>query len=285
MEPIRVQQINKSFGSKRVLKDINLTIEPQEIVALIGPSGAGKSTLLRQISGLIASDRDGGTIHVGSRLIQSNGKISSGIRKSRAGIGFVFQQFNLVGRMSLLTNVLVGGIARVPLWRRLIGYFTWEEKLRAMEALQFMGLTEQAAQRASTLSGGQQQRGAIARAFVQQAPVILADEPIASLDPESARLVMQGLRDMNKKQGATVMVSLHQIDYATQYCDRIVAMKDGQIVCDCKSSDLSLDQLRTIYGESFDREMTGEQAAKRQSITDEHEAEKLAAAMEAQAAI
>lgn len=245
MEPIRILQLNKSFGSKRVLRDINLTIEPREIVALIGPSGAGKSTLLRQISGLSVADADGGSIHVGTSLIQNRGRITKGIRRVRARIGFVFQQFNLVGRLSLMTNVLVGGISRVPLWRRLIGYFTWEEKLRAMEALQFVGLTDQAAQRASTLSGGQQQRGAIARAFVQQAPVILADEPIASLDPESARLVMQGLRDLNK-QGATVLVSLHQIDYATQYCGRVVAMKEGEIVCDCPASELSMDHLRTI---------------------------------------
>lgn len=287
MVAIKIDNISKSFGSKQVLDAISVTIQPQQMVALIGPSGAGKSTLLRQLSGLAPCDANGGSIQIGDDLVQQNGKVNRRIRRIRGGIGFVFQQFNLVGRMSLITNVLVGGLAKVPIYRRLIGYFTWDEKRRAMEALQFVGLTDQAAQRASTLSGGQQQRGAIARAIVQQAPVILADEPIASLDPESARLVMQGLRDMNRQQHATVVVSLHQIDYATRYCDRIIAMKDGRIVCDCPADELAMDHLRTIYGESFDREMVGEQQRQReqQSSTSTDGLEADITAMEARAVV
>jgi phosphonate transport system ATP-binding protein len=195
------------------LQAVSLMVEPGEMVGLIGASGSGKSTLLRHIAGLASSDRDAGAIHVDRRVVQHNGRIARDIRQQRASIGFVFQQFNLVERLPVLTNVCVGGLARIPLWRSLAGLFTAAERRAALEALARVGIEEQAYQRASTLSGGQQQRAAIARVLIQGAKTLLADEPIASLDPESARRVMELLHDVNQRDGMTVLVSLHQVDF------------------------------------------------------------------------
>ena len=243
---IEIENLSRSFGKRKVLDSLNITIGRGEMVALLGSSGAGKSTLLRQIAGLAASDTGSGGIRVSGRTVQGGGRVSRDIRQQRAGIGFIFQQFNLVDRMSLLMNVLVGHLANMPIHRRMLRLFHHGEKLAAMQALDFVGLAEHAMQRASTLSGGQQQRAAIARTIVQGAPVILADEPVASLDPESARLVMQGLRDMNQQEGVTVLVSVHQIDHAKRSCDRAIALQDGRVYCDCPVSELrefDLDQL------------------------------------------
>ena len=149
------------------------------------------------------------------------------VSRTRARVGVVFQQFNLVSRLSLLTNVLLGALGRIPRWRSWFCRFTREEKLLAMEALQRVGMADRATQRASTLSGGQQQRAAIARTLVQQAEIVLADEPIASLDPESARRVMENLAKVNREDGITVVVSLHQVDFAIRFCPRTVALRDG----------------------------------------------------------
>jgi phosphonate transport system ATP-binding protein len=247
---IELSRVSKTFGNRAALYQVNLTIQPGEMVALIGPSGAGKSTLLRHISGLAESDRTPSRITVHGRHVQQHGRVSRQIRCIRADIGFIFQQFNLVGRMPLLMNVLIGNLARTPSHRRQLRWFTHQEKLAAMRALHFVGMADFAAQRASTLSGGQQQRGAIARAVMQGAKVILADEPIASLDPESARLVMDGLRRINRREGATVLVSVHQIEHFTQGCDRMVGMRDGRIVFDGPATDLDDTKLRAIYGTS-----------------------------------
>jgi phosphonate transport system ATP-binding protein len=177
------------------------------MVALIGASGSGKSTLLRHLAGLARGDA--GSIEVLGRQVQAEGRLNGDVRRQRADIGYIFQQFNLVGRLSVLQNVLLGGLGRMPRWRGSLSLFNAEEKQRAMQALERVGLAEFAAQRASTLSGGQQQRVAIARALCQQAEVILADEPIASLDPESARKVMEILADINRRDGKTVVVTLH----------------------------------------------------------------------------
>lgn len=245
---IEIRKLSKSFGSQRALKEITLKIEPGEMVALIGISGSGKSTLLRHISGLVACDRGDSSVHVFGSTVQKNGAISSDIRAIRSNVGMVFQQFNLVGRLSLLGNVMTGMLSRIATWRSLLGWFTPEEKLRAMHALHRVGLTDYATQRASTLSGGQQQRAAIARAMEQRARIILADEPIASLDPESARLVMESLTTLNREDGVTVLVSLHQVQFALKYCPRSVALNQGQVVYDGPSADLSSSMLRRIYG-------------------------------------
>jgi len=181
---IQIHSLSKTFGNgRKALQKIDLSIAPGEMVTLIGASGSGKSTLLRHMAGLITGDSSGaGSSVIHGRVVQSNGKISSNIRSVRSGVGFVFQQFNLVGRLPVITNVLAGTLHKVPMWRSLIRWFTPEEKAKGMEALRRVGIAECPGQRASTLSGGQQQRAAIARAMVQGAKVVLADEPIASLD-------------------------------------------------------------------------------------------------------
>jgi phosphonate transport system ATP-binding protein len=172
-------------------------------------------------------------------------------------VGFIFQQFNLVGRLSVMTNVLAGLLARVPAWRSLILRFTPSEKAEAWRALQSVGIEGIAWQRASTLSGGQQQRVAIARALVQHARLILADEPIASLDPESARNVMEILARINREQGITVLVSLHQVQFARRYCPRTVALRLGEVVYDGPSADLTPQLLRQLYGTAVDEMLDG----------------------------
>jgi len=178
--------------------------------------------------------------------------VASDVAGLRREIGVIFQQFNLVGRLTVLTNVLVGLLGRIPRWRGSLGLFSRGERRLAIGAMQRMGIAEAALQRASTLSGGQQQRAAIARALVQGAKIILADEPIASLDPASAKRVMEALSAINQEDRITVLVSLHQVEYARRFCARTIAMRDGQIVFDGPSTALTLEFLREIYGEASD---------------------------------
>ncbi|UPQ83491.1 phosphonate ABC transporter ATP-binding protein [Pseudomonas knackmussii] len=249
---IRVDSLNKTFAGKRALHDLALSVQPGEMVALIGASGSGKSTLLRHIAGLACGDRSGGNIQVLGREVQSAGRLNADVRRLRADIGYIFQQFNLVNRLSVLDNVLLGFLGRMPRWRGSLGMFSAEQKQQALTALDRVGLAHRAEQRASTLSGGQQQRVAIARALTQQAEVILADEPIASLDPESARKVMDILADINRLDGKTVVVTLHQVDYALRYCQRAVALKDGRIHYDGACADLDSRLLNDLYGADLD---------------------------------
>lgn len=250
---IRVNGLNKSFGGKQVLFNMGLAVQPGEMVALIGASGSGKSTLLRHISGLACGDSKGASsIEVLGRPLQADGNLNRQVRRLRADIGYIFQQFNLVGRLSVLRNVLLGCLGRMPRWRGSLGMFTPEDKELAMAALERVGLAEFAHRRASTLSGGQQQRVAIARALTQRAEIILADEPIASLDPESARKVMEILADINEKDGKTVLVTLHQVDYAMRYCERVVALKSGHIHFDGSVDALSREFLSELYGGDLD---------------------------------
>jgi phosphonate transport system ATP-binding protein len=250
---IRVEHLNKTFARKSALVDLDLSIAVGEMVALIGASGSGKSTLLRHLTGLACCDKsNGGSVKVLGRDVQVSGRLNGKVRRLRADIGYIFQQFNLVNRLSVLDNVLLGCLGRMPRWRGSLGLFNTEEKQFAMESLARVGLADLAAQRASTLSGGQQQRVAIARALTQRAEVILADEPIASLDPESARKVMEILADINRRDGKTVVVTLHQVDYAMRYCPRAVALKGGRIHYDGRGSDLSSQFLNDLYGADID---------------------------------
>lgn len=251
---IRINTLSKTFGNgRKALQQIDLSIAPGEMVALIGASGSGKSTLLRHMAGLMAGDAHSpGSIEIHGRTVQCNGKIASDIRSVRAGVGFVFQQFNLVARLPVIVNVLAGTLHKVPMWRSLIRWFTPEEKARSIEALRRVGIDECWAQRASTLSGGQQQRAAIARAMVQGAKVLLADEPIASLDPESSRKVMDILARVNREDKCTVVVSLHQVNVAMKYCARTVALHQGHVVYDGPSAALTPALLRELYGAEAD---------------------------------
>ena len=258
---IKVATLSKTFSCCRALDGVSVEIAPGEMVALIGASGSGKSTLLRHIAGLARADGDGGSVEVQGRLVQALGRLAPSIRRTRADIGFVFQQYNLVGRLPVITNVLTGLLGRVPLWRSLAGLFTRAERVLAIEALDRVGIADKAWVRASALSGGEQQRAAIARTLVQRARIILADEPIASLDPESSRRVMEILARINAEDGTTVVVSLHQVDFATRYCPRAVALKAGVVVYDGPSAALTPDLLRRLYGAQADELTAGHDPA------------------------
>jgi phosphonate transport system ATP-binding protein len=243
-----VQAVSKTFGKRRALDGVSLTVNRGEMVALIGPSGSGKSTLLRTLTGFNVIDADGGAVQVFGQPMQARGRVSDGVRRMRARIGFIFQQFNLVGRLTLFTNVALGMLGRIGFWRGLLGLWPAAEKTAVMAALNRVGVADYAGQKASTLSGGQQQRGAIARALVQKAEAVLADEPVASLDPVSARRVMELLTGLNQQDGLAVVVTLHQVDYALRYCPRVVALKAGKIVYDGPSVGLDKTILVDIYG-------------------------------------
>ena len=258
---IRVEKLSKSFNQHQALNAVDLNICSGEMVALLGPSGSGKSTLLRHLSGLIVGDKSPGShVELLGRTVQREGRLARDIRISRAHTGYIFQQFNLVNRLTVLENVLIGALGSTPFWRTCFSWFSHEQKQRALQALTRVGMAHFAYQRVSTLSGGQQQRVAIARALMQQAKVILADEPIASLDPESARIVMDTLRDINQTDGITVVVTLHQVDYALRYCERIVALRQGNVFFDGSSQHFDNDRFDHLY-RSMNRVEPSAQAA------------------------
>lgn len=249
---LSVRDVSKTFGARRALDRVSVTVRPGEMIALIGPSGSGKSTLLRCITGLTPIDDDGGQIEAFGVKVQARGRVTDKVRAVRARIGMIFQQFNLVGRISLYTNVALGSLGHISFLRGLLGRWPQAEKEAVMAALDRVGVADHAGQRANTLSGGQQQRGAIARVLVQRAEAVLADEPVASLDPVSARKVMGLLSDLNRDEGITTVVTLHQVDYALRYCSRVVALQMGRIVYDGPSSGLVREALIEIYGPEFE---------------------------------
>jgi phosphonate transport system ATP-binding protein len=246
---VRVQGITKTFGGQRpALRDIRLDVRAGERVALLGASGSGKSTLLRCLCALESADAGSGRIELFGRTLQQGGRVALDVRSLRRGVGIIFQQFNLVGRLPVMSNVLTGLAAEAPLWRSLTGRFALEDRARALDALESIGLGPQAFQRASTLSGGQQQRAAIARVLVQGARLLLADEPVASLDPESTRRVMDLLESLNQRFGMTLVISLHHVGLARRYCDRVIALRDGALVFDGPTSALTPAFLQGLYG-------------------------------------
>ncbi len=267
---VEVKGISKTYTRKakaaggttvhKALDNVSFAMDTPERIALIGPSGSGKSTLLRSISGLHTIDKGQGTVSVLGRSVQTNGRLAGDVRQTRVHLGMIAQQFNLVGRLTLFTNVALGLLGRISGLRGLLGLWSGDEKHRIMRALDHVGVAQYAGQRANTLSGGQQQRGAIARAIVQGAQVVLADEPVASLDPVTARKVMKLLVDLNERDKVGVIVTLHQVDYAKTYCTRILALKDGRIVYDGPSSGLSDDRLKDIYGAELEDAYWGDQA-------------------------
>lgn len=246
---IDVQNVSKSFGSAKVLDGITFSLARGEMVGLIGASGSGKSTLIRTIAGLTPIDRANGCgIRLFGEFMQQHGRITRSAAALRSRVGVVFQQFNLVPRLSVLMNVCLGLLGRMSVIPATFGYFTLEQKQRAIRALRRVGIAEHALKRGSQLSGGQQQRAAIARTLVQNAEIIIADEPIASLDPSSARRVMDILADLNARDNITVLVSLHQVEFALRYCPRTIALKDGKIVYDGPSRALTPEFLNALYG-------------------------------------
>jgi phosphonate transport system ATP-binding protein len=246
---IVVKDLSKSFKGKLALDKVGFITNEGEMLALVGASGSGKSTLLRNINGLHLAD--GGVVNIFETSLQNQGKYHSRIRRIRSQIGFIFQQFNLVGRLTVIENVLIGNLSQTSLWRSLFRQFSKSEKLAALAALERVGILEQAYQRASTLSGGQQQRVAIARCLVQKAKIILADEPIASLDPESARKVMELLCQLND-EGITVVASLHQVQMVHRYFQRAIALRDGKVMFDGAVNLLDDRKLTNIYGSAVE---------------------------------
>jgi len=210
---------------------------------VIGRSGAGKSTLLRSINRLV-TPTEGRILFDGIDVTALRGKE---LRQWRARSAMIFQQFNLVGRLDVLTNVLMGRLATMPAWRSLSQVWPEQDKALAMSALEQFDIASLAAQRADQLSGGQQQRVAIARALVQQPDIILADEPIASLDPRNTKIVMDALLRINKHFGITVLCNLHSLDLARSYCDRLIGMAQGRVVFDGAPAALTDHVARELY--------------------------------------
>lgn len=237
-----------SHGKETVaLNHVSLEIAAGERVALIGASGSGKSTLIRSIIGLEVLDQGKGSITVEGQQIQSLGKLSKNVREIRNEIGIIFQQFNLVNQLDVLTNVLIGLCPQKNIVEILGKRFSLEEKARALDALDRVGLVDFAYQRSSTLSGGQQQRVAIARALIKGAKILLADEPVASLDPESSRKVMETMVELSEKLDLTFVTSLHQIPVAKKYCERTIALNLGSVVFDGLTKDLNPAILANLY--------------------------------------
>jgi phosphonate transport system ATP-binding protein len=242
---IRVRDLSKRYPSGTVALDgVTLDVGAGEFVALIGSSGAGKSTFLRCLNGLVTPTA--GLVSVDGRPV--TGASRDGLRGVRASMGFVFQQFNLLKRLSVLENVLVGTLSRVDMWRSLLGRFPGGELERARRTLRRVGLAGLDDRRADTLSGGQQQRVAIARALVQEPRVLLADEPMSSLDPASSRAVMELLQDINREDGLTVIASLHVLDLAVTYGRRIVGLRAGRVVHDGSPAGLTQAAAEAIFG-------------------------------------
>ncbi len=244
---IRIRHLSKEYpGGTRALDDVSLEIGDGEFVALIGPSGAGKSSFLRCVNGLV-TPTSGEVIVDG---LPVTGAPDERLREVRSGIGFVFQQFNLLRRLTVLDNVLIGRLAHASRWRSLIGWFDPADVSRARNVLERIGLQGLADRRVDTLSGGQQQRVAIARALVQAPRIMLADEPMASLDPVLSRTVMDLLRRINREDGITVIASLHVLGLAQDYARRIVALRDGRVVHDGPSESLTAAAASVIFGDA-----------------------------------
>lgn len=232
------------------LKDVNLNINPGEFVVIVGLSGAGKSTLVRTINGLVPYTS--GTLTVNDETVDPGSR--TGLRRLRSKIGMIFQSFNLVNRISVLSNVLIGRSSYLSTWRSLLGWYRPEDKEIAFRSLERVGIVEKAYVRASSLSGGQQQRVAIARVLAQDPSVILADEPVASLDPPTAHMVLQDLKRINQELGITTIVNLHHLDMARRYADRVIGMRAGEVVFDGTVDEATDTAIEEIYQRSLTAE-------------------------------
>lgn len=242
---IKLEHVSKVYGNgTKGLDDVSLEIQNGEFVAIIGLSGAGKSTLIRTINKMI-DITDGSLTVDGVDVSTLKGK---SLRKFRRKIGMVFQSFNLVTKVSVINNVLTARAADMSFLRIFLGLYKKTDKVKALEALDKVGILDKAYIRADQLSGGQQQRVALARTLAQDPEIILADEPVAALDPVMAETVMDDFKRINKEMGITVLINIHHVDLALQYADRIIGIKAGKIVYDGPSSSITEDTLQTIYG-------------------------------------
>ena len=241
---LELRSVTKSFGDKTAVDRVTFDVDKPMMIGIIGRSGAGKSTLLRMINRL--SDASDGSIHFDGQEITALRGAPRRAWQSRCAM--IFQQFNLVPRMDVVSNVLHGTLNRRSTVATMFNLYPTEDIHRAIEILDRLGIAEQAPKRAEALSGGQQQRVAIARALMQDPAIILADEPIASLDPMNAQIVMDALRRIHEEDGRMVIANLHTLDTARRYCDRVIGMRDGRVVFDGRPDQLTTGVARDIYG-------------------------------------
>ena len=253
---LQINNVCKFFDQVKAVNEVSINVDKPEMIAIIGRSGAGKSTLLRTINRLTDAS-SGEILFQNQNILNLNKKAKLVWQKNCA---MIFQQFNLVPRLDVLTNVMLGKLNEMSTIRASLKLFTSKERHSALNLLDKFGMIQTALQRAETLSGGQQQRVAICRAMMQEPKLILADEPIASLDPLNARLVMEALRKIHDEKKITVICNLHTLDTAKQYCDRIIGMQNGSVVFDNLPSKLTNKKAREIYGaeaeEAFEGTMT-----------------------------
>jgi phosphonate transport system ATP-binding protein len=244
-EPLVVfENVSKRYPNGHLaLKNVNLSFRPGEFVVIVGLSGAGKSTLIRCINRLI-SPTEGKLYVSGAEIV---GLSDAALRRERARIGMIFQNYNLVRRSSVLKNVLTGRLAYLPTWRTVLGLFPSEDTELALRSLERVGIREKAYQRADTLSGGQQQRVAIARALAQKPVILLADEPVASLDPPTAHQVMRDLKRLSREENLLTLVNLHFIDMAQEYADRVIGLRAGEVVYDGPARGMTEASFEAIY--------------------------------------
>ena len=270
---MRINKVNKFFGNNHAVKNVSFEVNKPQMIGIIGRSGAGKSTLLRIINRL--TDATDGKIEVDDQNIL---ELKSKEKRSwQRNCAMIFQQFNLVPRLDVLTNVILGRLNYQGSFRASLKMFSRDERADALILLNTLGMANTALQRAETLSGGQQQRVAICRALMQNPKMILADEPIASLDPMNARMVMESLRKIHDEKNLTVISNLHTLDTAKTYCDRIIGMKDGAIVFDDLPEKLSDKLAREIYGaeadEAFEPQVTSTELKTKKKINGDVEKE------------
>jgi phosphonate transport system ATP-binding protein len=243
MTLLKIKGLKKSYGNFEALHNIDIEFKQGEFVVFIGSSGAGKSTFIRCINKMV--EPTAGSLEFdGVDIAKLRG---AALRKQRSKIGMIFQHYNLIGRVNVIKNVMYGLLGQVPLWKSLLGLYPEAEKRRAVELLDEIGLSEQMYKRADALSGGQMQRVGICRSIMQNPKLLLADEPIASLDPKSSEIVMDSLRQITNQRGLCCIVNLHQVDYARKYADRIIGMKAGEIVFDGKPEELTDAIVQEIY--------------------------------------
>lgn len=245
MELLKVSNVSKEYNSgTKALTDISFDVKEGEFISIIGPSGAGKSTLLRCINRMI--DSSSGEVVFDDIDINSLKKRE--LRKARTKIGMIFQHYNLVERLSVIENVLHGRLGYKSTIEGIVGKYSEDEKTKAFEILRKLGLENQAYKRCDELSGGQKQRVGIARALIQNPKLVLCDEPIASLDPNASKVIMEHLKDINSELGITCILNLHQVDVAMKYSDRIIGINNGKKVFCGKPSELTKEKIHEIYG-------------------------------------